>query len=41
LSSYYAYVFSSKKSVPRAEQDLPETEERRGGKVREGSRVEK
>jgi hypothetical protein len=28
--SYYAYVFSSTKSVTRAEQDLPETEEGRG-----------
>jgi hypothetical protein len=27
---YYAYVFSSTKSVIRAEQDLPKTEERRG-----------
>jgi hypothetical protein len=25
--SYYAYVFSSRKSVTRAERDLPETEE--------------
>jgi hypothetical protein len=28
---YYAYVLSSTKSVIRAEQDLPETEEGRGG----------
>jgi hypothetical protein len=28
--SYYAYVFSSTKSVTRAEQDLPETEGRDG-----------
>jgi hypothetical protein len=28
---YYAYVFSSTKSVIRAERDLPETEGRRGG----------
>jgi hypothetical protein len=37
--SYYVYVFSSTKSVIRAEQDLPETERR--GKVGEGGRVEK
>jgi hypothetical protein len=36
--SYYAYVFSSTKSVIRAEWDLPETE---GGKVGEGGRVKK
>jgi hypothetical protein len=29
--SYYAYVFSSKKSVIRAEQDLPGTEGGRWG----------
>jgi hypothetical protein len=28
--SYYAYVFSSTKSVIRAERDLPETEEGAG-----------
>jgi hypothetical protein len=28
--SHYAYVFSSTKSVTRAEWDLPETEEGRG-----------
>jgi hypothetical protein len=39
--SYYAYVFSSIKSVTRAEQDLPETEEGRWGMVGEGGRVEK
>jgi hypothetical protein len=39
--SYYAYVFSSTKSVTRAEWDLPETEEGRGGRGGEGSRVEK
>jgi hypothetical protein len=38
---YYAYVFSSTKSVIRAEQDLPGTEGERRIKVREGSRVEK
>jgi hypothetical protein len=38
--SYYAYVFSTK-SVTRAEWDLPETEEKRGGRVGEGGRVEK
>jgi hypothetical protein len=38
---YYAYVFSSTKSVVRAEQDLLETEGGGGGKVGEGSRVEK
>jgi hypothetical protein len=38
--SYYAYVFSSTKSVTRAEQDLLETEEG-GGRVGEGARVEK
>jgi hypothetical protein len=38
---YYAYVLSSTKSVIRAEQDLPETEEGRGGWMGEGSRVEK
>jgi hypothetical protein len=30
--SYYAYVFSSTKSVTRAERNLPETEEGRVGK---------
>jgi hypothetical protein len=42
--SYYAYVFSSTKSVIRAEQDLPETEGGKGEKVRKsrgGGRVEK
>jgi hypothetical protein len=39
--SYYAYVFSSTKSVTRAERDLPETEKGRGVRVEEGSRVEK
>jgi hypothetical protein len=39
--SYYAYVLSSTKSVIKAEQDLPETEEGRGKRDREGSRVEK
>jgi hypothetical protein len=34
--SYYAYVLSSTKSVIRAEQDLPETEDERGRRVREG-----
>jgi hypothetical protein len=29
--SYYAYVLSSKKSVIRAERDLPETEGGKGG----------
>jgi hypothetical protein len=38
--SYYAYVFSSKKSVTRAKRDLPETEKGRG-KGREGGMVEK
>jgi hypothetical protein len=38
--SYYAYVFSSTKSVIRAERDLPETEGG-GGRVREESRVKK
>jgi hypothetical protein len=38
---YYAYVFSPTKTVTRAEQDLPETEEGRWGRVREGDRVEK
>jgi hypothetical protein len=38
---YYAYVFSSTKSGIRAEQDLPETEEGRGGRVGKGGRVEK
>jgi hypothetical protein len=34
---YYAYVFSSTKSVTRAERDLPETEEgRREGRGRGG-----
>jgi hypothetical protein len=36
---YYAYVFSSKKSVIRAERDLPGTE--CGGKDGGGGRVEK
>jgi hypothetical protein len=39
--SYYAYVFSSTKSVTRLERDLPETEEGRGGGMGEGGRVEK
>jgi hypothetical protein len=39
--SYYAYVLSSTKSVIRAEQDLPETEEGKKGMVGEGGRVEK
>jgi hypothetical protein len=34
--SYYAYVFSSTKSVKRAEWDLPETEEGRGGEKGRG-----
>jgi hypothetical protein len=34
--SYYAYVLPSIKSVIRAEPDLPETEEGRGGRVGEG-----
>jgi hypothetical protein len=38
---YYACVFSSVKSVIRAEQDLPGTEEGRGERMREGGRVEK
>jgi hypothetical protein len=38
---YYAYVLSSTKSVIRAECDLPETQEGRWGRVREGFRVEK
>jgi hypothetical protein len=38
---YYAYVFSSTKSVIRAEQDLPGIEEGRRERVGEGSRVEK
>jgi hypothetical protein len=33
---YFAYVFSSTKSVIRAEWDLPGTEEGRGGRVEEG-----
>jgi hypothetical protein len=39
--SYYTYVFSSTKSVIRAEQDLTETEEGRGGMLGEGGSVEK
>jgi hypothetical protein len=39
--SYYAYVFSSTKSVIRAEWDLPETEEGNRGRVGEGGKVEK
>jgi hypothetical protein len=35
------HVFSSTKSVTRAEQDLPETEEGRGRRVGEAGRVEK
>jgi hypothetical protein len=37
--SYYAYVFSSTKSVIRAKQDLPETEGRgeKGGGGRQGA----
>jgi hypothetical protein len=35
--SYYAYVFSSTKSVTRAEWDLPETEEERGEKWGRGT----
>jgi hypothetical protein len=35
--SYYGYVFSSTKSVTRAEWDLPETEEGRGERVGEGA----
>jgi hypothetical protein len=35
---YYAYVFSSTKLVIRAEQDLPESEGRRGERGGEGSR---
>jgi hypothetical protein len=38
---YYAYVFSSTKSVTRAEWDLPETEESRRVSVGEAGRVEK
>jgi hypothetical protein len=38
---YHAYVFSSTKSVIRAEWDLPGTEEEKEGRVGEGSRVEK
>jgi hypothetical protein len=38
---YYAYVFSSTKSGIRAEQDLPETEGRRGRRGVEGVLVEK
>jgi hypothetical protein len=39
---YYAYVFSSTKSVIRTEWDLPGTEGRNGGKRgRGGDRVEK
>jgi hypothetical protein len=38
---YYAYVFSSTKSVTRAERDLPETEEGKGRKVGEEGREEK
>jgi hypothetical protein len=38
---YYAYVFSSTKSVIRAEWDLPGSEGRRGEKMGEGSRGEK
>jgi hypothetical protein len=38
---YYAYVLFSTKSVIRAERDLRETEEGRGGRVGEGGRVEK
>jgi hypothetical protein len=37
---YYAYVFSSTKLEIRAEQDLPGTEWRRGGRVGERGRVE-
>jgi hypothetical protein len=39
--SYYAYVFSSTKSVTSTEWDLPETKEGRKGKIGEGDRVEK
>jgi hypothetical protein len=34
--SYYACVLSSTKSVIRTEQDLPETEEERGGRLGKG-----
>jgi hypothetical protein len=37
--SFYAYVFSSTKSVTRGERDLPETEEGRERRVGDGSRV--
>jgi hypothetical protein len=39
--SYYAYAFSSTKSVTGAERDLPETEEGMEGRLGEGGRVEK
>jgi hypothetical protein len=39
--SYYVYVFSSTKSVTRAEWDLPETEEGMGVRVGEGGRLKK
>jgi hypothetical protein len=39
--SYYAFVLSSTKSVIRVEQDLPETEEGKWGRLGEGGRVEK
>jgi hypothetical protein len=39
--SYYAYVLSSTKSVIKAERDLPETEEGRGGRLGKGGGVEK
>jgi hypothetical protein len=38
---YYACVFSSTKSVIKAEQDLPGTEGGKEEKVGEGDRVEK
>jgi hypothetical protein len=37
--SHYAYVFSSTKSVTRAEWDLHETEKGRMGRVGKGGRV--
>jgi hypothetical protein len=36
---YYAYVFSSTKSVIRAEQDLPGAEWEKGGRVGQRGRV--
>jgi hypothetical protein len=37
LSSYYDYVFSSTKSVTRAERNLPETKERMGEREGRGA----